>query len=358
MAYLETTQWLDLQSTDGTSESRYSELGVLDLVKDSTPYTDYLRPSDKERLATMSSARDLQLPVLKEYTPVVLTTPGFPYIPANLPESDQYTFIAYDVFSGFRFFPASFENNAMDRDFVRMANMKRIVYEMGKTIEGILVTNLEARKSQQLDFTAQVSIGSGTYSFNTGTDTLSINKAAQDNTMFYSLKEVMRANELDGTYRIVTSPAGLARQRAQMLQYGPNNAQNIAALGFAGFADRMYESHNLSAGSEIFTGYFVRDGAIGIVENFPYDFRAGTQFAGKKWAVSDGEIPMLRMRCNIYVNNEATDATSLFSTSDSNLIMTHFEETAIWARFYVVYRYNSLLATRANDIVKIVGTAA
>jgi hypothetical protein len=35
--------------------------------------------------------------------------------------------------------------------------------------------------------------------------------------------------------------------------------------------------------------------------------------------------------------------------------MTHFEEMALWFRFYVVYRYNSDLSARANDIVKLVG---
>ena len=41
--------------------------------------------------------------------------------------------------------------------------------------------------------------------------------------------------------------------------------------------------------------------------------------------------------------------------SDSNMIMTHFQEMAVWIRFYIVYRYNSDLTTRANDIVKLKG---
>ena len=62
------------------------------------------------------------------------------------------------------------------------------------------------------------------------------------------------------------------------------------------------------------------------------------------------------MRANIYTNSQATDATALISSgTDYNLIMSHFEEMAIWVRFYVVYKYNSDLTTRANDIVKIVG---
>ena len=62
------------------------------------------------------------------------------------------------------------------------------------------------------------------------------------------------------------------------------------------------------------------------------------------------------MRANIYTDTQATDATALITGgTDSNLIMTHFEEMAVWVRFYVVYRYNSDLSTRVNDIVKIQG---
>jgi hypothetical protein len=355
MAYLDATMWLDIQSTNATNEKRFAELGVLNAVKASTPFVDYISPSDIQKFAELSALRDIQIPVMKDQTVSVVTTPGFAFIPANLETTDQYTFVAYDVFSGMRHYPASYSNNAVDEAFARQQKMKNIAYEMGKTIEGILLTNLDSRKSQVVSYTTQVSVGTGTYSFNSGTSTLEVNKAAQKETMFYSLEKLMEANELPGNYRIVTSRAGLAIQKAEALKYGSNNSVDLNALGFASM-DRMHESGQISAGSDIFNGYFLRDGAMGVYENFPYDFRAGTQFAGKTWSVSDMEIPYVGMRCNIYVNNEATDATALVTSgTDTNLVMTHFQETAIWARFYVVYRYNSSLSTRANDIVKVKG---
>jgi hypothetical protein len=120
----------------------------------------------------------------------------------------------------------------------------------------------------------------------------------------------------------------------------------------------MYESDNITAqAGEVFSGFLVRMGSIGIVENYPYDFRAGTEFAGKKWSVSDVELPFLRCRVNVYVNKQATDGTALITSgTDSNLIMSHFEEIALWCRVYLPYHYNSDIATRANDIVKIVGS--
>jgi len=241
-----------------------------------------------------------------------------------------------------------------------MAKTKNVCYEMGKTIEGIISTIMEARKSQVLPLgTTQVSQGDGTFTFSTVTDTLSVTKAAQKETMFFNLTALMEANELPGEYRIVTNRAGLAVQKAEQLKYSVANDKNLSALGMFPMSN-MYESANLSVGNDdIFTGFLVRDGAIGLVENFPYDFVNGTEVGGKKWSISDVEMPFTRMRVNVYTNKEAVDATALITSgTDSNAIMSHFEEIAFWARFYVVYRYNSDLSTRANDIVKIVGTKA
>lgn len=355
MANLDATLWNDIQSTDATNEKRFSELGIVDSIKESTPFVDYISPSAREQLQSVSSLRDVQVPVLKDQTVVVNQTPGFNFIPDNLPESDQYSFTAVDVFSGFRHYPGQYANNTVDSDWARGQVMKNVAYGMGNTIETLLSTELENRKTQLLDFTTQVSQGDGTFSFNGGTDTLEINKAAQKETMFSNLEELMAANELGGNYRIVTNRAGLSVQKSEAAKYGPANEKNLQALGFMP-SDRVHESGNISAGSDVFNGFFLRDGSMGVYENFPFDFREGTTIDGRTWSVSDVEIPFTRMRGNIYTNANATDATALVSSgTDSNLIMTHFEEMAIWIRFYIVYRYNSDLTTITNDVVKIKG---
>ena len=358
MAYINATLWNDIQVTDATNEKRFSQLGIIDAVKDSTAFVDYIPPSAVEAMASASSMRDVQIPVLKDQTVTVVTTPGFQYIPANLPESDQYTFQAYDVFSGFRHYPATYANNTIDSDWARMNVMKNVAYAMGNRIETILSTIIETRKTQQLSYTTQVSQGDGTFSFSTVTDTLTISKAAQKETMFFYMEELMRANEVGGGYRFVANRGAFATQRAEYLKYGVGQSKDLQALGVFPL-DRLYESGNISAGSDVFSGYTLRDGSIGIYENFHYDFRNGTEIAGKKWTITDMELPFCRLRANIYTNSEATDATALItSATDTNAIMTHFEEMAIWVRFYVVYRYNSDIANRVNDIVKIVGATS
>jgi hypothetical protein len=139
--------------------------------------------------------------------------------------------------------------------------------------------------------------------------------------MFYSLEALMDANEVGGNYRVVTNRAGLVRQKMEQLKYGAGNDKNLDALGFFG-ADRIHQSGNLTSSAK-FDGYFLRDGSIGAVENFPADFRAGTEFAGKKWGISDLPLPFVGMRANVFTDKNATDATSLITSgTDSNLIMT------------------------------------
>lgn len=355
MSYINASLWNNIQVSDATNEKRFSELGIVDAVKASTAFVDFIPPSAKEKLASVSSLRGVEIPVIKDQTVVVNQTPGFDFIPNNLEESATYSFTAYDVFSGFRHYPATYGNNMIDSDYAREQKMKNIAYAMGNTVETILAAALETRKTQALGYTTQVSTTAGDYNFNAGTDTLEVKIAAQKETMFYALENLMAANELGGDYRLVTSRAGLAIQKAEALKYGAANDQNKAALGFLPM-DRLHESGNISAGADKFNGWLIRNGAIGVYENYPFDFQNGTVVAGKEWSISDMEIPYTRMRANIYTNREATNADALITSgSDSNTIMSHFEEMGIWIRFYVVYKYNSDIATRPNDIVKIQG---
>jgi hypothetical protein len=356
MAYLTNTILNDFQAREAQNEKREANYGMLDMAKDCTMHVDYIPPSVRDQLSTISASRLAKIPAMKDQSVTVTTTPGFSNIPVNIGESDTYYFTAYDVFSGFRLFPASYENNQIDGEWWREQTLRNVLKAMAVAKDDIIETVLEARKTQVLAYGTQVSQGEGTFAFDSNTDTLNINKAAQKDTMFVYLNELMRANLLGGDYRIVTSPGGLLASSVEAAKYQQNQDKQLMWAQSALPQDRRYISNQLSPGSDNFTGFICRDGACGIYENWPWDFRNGTEFAGKKWSITDVEMPYIKSRPNIFINTVATEATSIISPStDSNLIMTHFEEMAIWDRFYVVYRYNSDLATRANDIVKIKG---
>jgi len=48
MAYINATLWNDIQVTGATNEKRKSQLGIIDAVKDSTPFVDYIPRSKSE----------------------------------------------------------------------------------------------------------------------------------------------------------------------------------------------------------------------------------------------------------------------------------------------------------------------
>ena len=356
MAYLDLTVLNDFQAVEATNEKREANYGMLAMAKDSTPFADYLPPSVRQMLQTIQGSRKATIPVLKDGSITVSTVPGFANIPVNLGESDSYYFTAYDVFSGFRMFPASFDANQLDGNFYRSQMLRNVLKGCAATADDIVETVLEARKSQVLNYTTQVSQGDGTFSF--GSSTLTISKAAQKDTMYPYLKSLMQANQLGGDYRIVTSPGGLLVADTEIMKYGANNNKDLSFAQTAIPFDRRYISDQISTSAN-FNGFLVRDGGIGAIANHPFDFRNGTEFGGKQWSVSDVELPYMGMRANVYINKEATDATSLFAAGgNTDLTMTHWEEMALWFRFYVVYRYNSDLSSRANDIVKLVGATS
>ena len=358
MAYLDSTVLSDFQAREAVNEKFEANYGMLNLAKDSTSFVDYVPPSVQQMLATSSSARNATIPVLKDQTVTVNTTPGFANIPINLGETATYYFTAYDVFSGFRFFPATHAENQVDGNWYFDQIMRNVLKACAATTDDIIETVLTARKTQKLAYAPQISMGDGTFTWDDSANTLTLNKAAQKDTAFPYLQQLMIANQLPGNYRIVTSPAGLLVGDVEAAKYGAGNTKNIAWANSLIPADRRYISDQISTSGN-FNGFFVRDGAIGLYENYPYDFRMGTKLAGKEWSVSDVELPYMKMRANVYINQEATDATALVTPGTrSDLKMTHFEEMALWFRFYVVYRYTSDLVNRPNDIVQIIGATS
>ena len=357
MGLLDPTIWNDWQAENATSDIIYTSYGVIDLVNNSTPSCNYISPEIERKFREFSGNRGIEIPVILDGEATVVTTPGFEFIPDNLSSSDTYSFTAYDFFTGFRHYPSIYEGNVSSESYDLNVKTTRVMQALANKMEQTFVSILDTRRTQVLDGTLQVnqSTGGGTYTFDTGTDTLKIDKAAQQETMFAPLSNLMEANDMSGNYATVVSPIGLAVQKQEAIKFGASNTQNIRALGMIPASD-MHNSKNISAGADVFNGYWVRKGEIGVYTNHPYNFRMGTVNNSAKWSVSDVNLPFINMRGNIYHNEFSTNATALVGVgTDTNSIMTVGEEMAIWVRVYVVYRYNSDPSTRPSGIVKIQG---
>ena len=354
MAFIDESLFNALQSNAPTNFKRKAPLGVNTAVNNSTPaISSYVPPEIQQALMEMPSDREAEIPVMKDQQVQVNFTPGFNNIPSNLEESDKYVFGTFDIFSGLRHYPAAYEANMMPSEWSLMQKMDNIDYACGVELEKILLGVMNTRKTQLLDFTEQVSQGDPTFNFDSSTDTLNINKAAQKQNMYGNLLTLANANKIYGDYQFVGSPASTAFMNQEIQAQGASNTLNLQDYPSLGQGS-VHESHQISvsAGNN-FDGYLFRNGSIGMIENHPYDFRAGTQINSKRWTIADVPSRYTGLRPNIYIDTEATDATSL--RDNSNTIMTHFELMCVWYRFYVIFEYNEDLATFPNTIWKLNG---
>ena len=334
--------------------------GALNVVKDGGQFVQFLPPSVREELSTISGARSINIPVLLDQAVTVTTTPGF-NIPVNLGETQEFSYTAVDIFSGMRLYPAAFKNNVADIEDYRSNVLDNILKEMAIHADNACLQVMSDRASHNLtDFDILDGSATGSATVNTA-NVITLNAAAQTDVMFRNFAEIITANELDDMpYGIVTNPGGLALSEAIAAKNGSNQAIDLEQAQGLMSPDRRYKSNQLTAAGRM-AGYLVRDGDLGIVENFPYDYVQGTELGGtKKWSVSNTELPHLRMRANIYTNAEATDATALVTGgNDSNLTMTTFEEMAIWARFYIIHKpMTTFDTTGKTGIIQIAGTTA
>ncbi len=355
MPNIDITDLNDLQVVQAKDDARYQELGAVNIVKHAGQFVDFIPQEDRARMETMSSDRTAQFPVIVDGTVVTSTEPSFD-VPANLLETKLFSFTPINISSGFVHHKAQYANNIIAAEQGKMTKIKRVLYAMGQDLEAEINTVLEARKTQVFAHTTQISQGSNgqSYTFNDTPDILEINKAAQQNTMFTSIADGARANDIGGRYSYLSSPAGFSVQRQELAMFGAGNTKNVQALGIPD-ASLLHETNSIST-SDNFDGFAVRDGSIGIVTNHPYDFRNGTKVGAREWGMSDGAVPFLEHKINVMTNTEATDARSLAaSNTNSDLQLTAVEQMLFWFRGYIVFEYNDDLSTISSSIIKIQG---
>jgi len=169
------------------------------------------------------------------------------------------------------------------------------------------------------------------------------------------LKTLMRIAKKAGNYNIVVNEGGFNLALNEILKYGAANDKNLSFI--QNMMPKFFETLNIAPEAFQFKAYLLVDGAVGYVENYPFDFRTGTTVDSKVWGIMDTPAPYIGERLNVYHNKEAVDATALGETT-AHLKMTSMEEWEFIDKFFLITNYTSDLATRVQDIVKITGATA
>ena len=327
--------------------------GLIDCFKYNTPFNKILTPTLKAHLQQVEG-RTTEYTGLKETVITTTSTESFT-IPAHLSTSEQKTLTAVSIFSGFQIYPAWFQNNTIamadylankyDEVFMAMANAKEV----------LMAALLNTNRNQTALAVTQINGGSGVFAFNAELDTITVNKAGQLDTLFANLKTLMRIAKKAGNYNIVVNEGGFNLALNEILKYGAANDKNLAFI--QNTMPKFFETLNIAPESFQFKAYLLLDGAVGCVENYPFDFRVGTTVDSKVWGIMDTPAPYVKERLNVYHNKEAVDASSLGDTT-AHLKMTSMEEWGFLDKFFLVTNYTSGLTTRVQDIVKITGATS
>ncbi|HEY5590681.1 MAG TPA: hypothetical protein VIK55_06645 [Paludibacter sp.] len=327
--------------------------GLIECLKYNTPFNKVLTPSLKAHLQQVEG-RTTEYTGLKESVITTTSVESFT-IPAHLSTSEQKTLTAVSIFSGFQLYPAWFQNNTItmadylankyDEVFMAMANAKEV----------LIASLLDTYRNQTALAVAQINGGSGTFAFDAGLDTVTVNKAGQLDTLFANLKTLMRIAKKAGNYNIVVNEGGFNLALNEILKYGAANDKNLSFI--QNMMPKFFETLNIAPEAFQFKAYLLVDGAIGSVQNYPFDFRTGSTVDSKVWGIMPSPAPYIGERLNVYHNKEAVDASSLGETT-GHLRMTTMEEWGFLDKFFLVTNYTSGLASRVQDIVKITGATA
>jgi len=347
---------LNTYQNDRTQTEKENQVyGLLDCIAYNSPMCKALNPKLKEHLRTVEG-RSTQYPGLKEDVITTTSVESFT-IPAHLSDSEMMTLTAISIFSGFQVYPRYFVNNLVGKEEYMKNKYDEVFAAMAAAKEEYIETLLNTYKTQVWDGVIQVNNGDGTFAFDTGNDWLTANKAAQKDTLFANLKTLFRINKKVGGTNYVINEGGFNLAMNEIWKMGKANNEDRQFT--ANSIPKFFESLGIAPGSDQFLGFMMRNGAIGIAQNYPSDFRGSkesppTRVGEKIWGITDRPVPHLNTKLNVYYNKEATDASSLGDTT-SHLNMTFMEEWGFLDKFFLISNYNSDLATRPNEIVKFKG---
>lgn len=335
------------------TEKDAQRYGLIECLKYNTPMNKVLNPTLTAHLKTVEG-RTTQYTGLKEDVITTTTTESFT-IPAHLSDSEQKTLTAVSIFSGFQVYPAMFENNTIAKADYLANKYDEVFSAMAVAKETQIANVLSTYKTQLFDGVAQINGGDGTFAFDTSLDNATVNLAGQKDTLFSNLKTWFRINKKTGAYNAVVNEGGLNLALNEILKFGMQNSENRQ---FALNQLPLYfETLGIAPSTFQFVMYMLRNGAIGSVQNYPYDFRTGSVVDSKVWGIMPTPAPYIGERLNVYHNTEAVDASGLGETT-AHLKMTTMEEWGFLDKFFLVTNYNSDLTSNVNDILKITGATS
>lgn len=348
MAYIDESKLVAYQSKTIQNEIKKPVLGAVDFMRAQTPKFKGLGADLKNKIEN-ANGQTVSMISMKELTPSVATAFSFD-IPINLGESASTNVTIYQFWTGFHAYKYSHSNNALSEAEYYMEKYEESDKALAEAVSTQIATIMAARRTQLLTTTG---VPSG-MAFNTTSDSLTIANALKPTPFFDNLETLMRLNDMEGTYSMLSS-IGLGFILATHKMYGATNDKNLLAQSLPSlFYDKKI---TVPSGSDA-SGYFVKEGAFGLVESYPIEFlQRASVGTTAKWDIGSMNLPLTKMRPLLYEEDYKADTNSVNSGRPTSR-MTVGKKIGMGVSFAVLSSYNSDLSSRVNDVLRVDFTTA
>ena len=361
--FIDATQQAKIQFRKFQENNQVETYGFLDAGVQSTAVArvnGLITPEVEQQLSVLEKTAH-EFPARKEITLTTTNVESFQF-ELNLGENETFTATRHTIATGFGISDRAFVENIDAREPYLGQKFIEASKAIANAKDVIIRDLLNTRRTQVLN-SADPSLldeGSETWNFNTGTDELEVDQAAQQGNFYYKLDQLAKNNFQDQPFMLIANKLGLTNVTSNILKFGQSNDQNLQSAQNIPFP-AVTSPNQVIAGPDRFLAHMLQMGGIGLVDNITHNYAKRRESYGAEgkiqWDVTNGIMPYIDSAVPFLYRTTYGDNTAL-SAGSTNLAVDILENWRFHHTFYLISSYNQDLATRPNNVIRVRGSLA
>ncbi len=322
-------------------ENRVAETGLLTAVLEMNKSVKSIISPDLETKAKRSQGRLIEVPVMKKGT-VTIKDARTCDVKCSESESDLLTITWKTAVIDICMVPGQYVKNQVQKQYDFAKKLNEGVEALRLLVEGDIEGVLDTNKSQVYNSP----IVGNKYAL-TG-DAIQVQEA-QIPLFFGDFAAINLADDLGGgTVKVIANHSVMPVVNQYMNQGTGNNVNT--SYQFPG-KDFRFTNGISNGGTALGTGYFLPDGAIGLLTRTDVDAQMNHQATkGTKWF--EDRLPGLPWAVGVKYSSECSDKSALTANGLEHLTATLVEHYQFSFDYAIVAPYNSDIATNPSPIRK------
>lgn len=338
MSILETRmQNLIVNNKLDKNEIRPSRYGAFELFKQSTDSPLSIITEEMKEKAKSSIGRLIQVPVIADDETIKITNTRTITIDDHENTTHKVDVTFSTLTFNFTQVPSNFMNNEISAQKDFEAKFLKRLYLMGKKLDEMAITALEAAKTKVIADPLIYPVAGGTVT----------SKFSERGSIFGDVGSIMGANDYFGQLQIVGN-AGVESTLRTLAQSDTYNAVN-KRNEYAGKA--FYFSNALKNEADTYaTAFAVEEGQVGILYRFEREAVVGrTLKNGTEFGTTN--LPILDIPCGTYYTESVVDASGMAGEATQDNTRAYREAYSFSVDVAFMVPYNSAPDTKANPIL-------